>query len=158
MEFTYQHYTLDFFGPLVFVGILIALGIAIHFASPIEKKKVRIVEIIFCIFIVVFVFSRLILPLINCGFSLLGDKDSEPIEYTGTIEETKEVSRLLFPFNKTYGAGVEVVIDGETFKCYQCITDLANVGDHVKITYLPRSRLILSIYVETGDTSSFPNE
>lgn len=155
MEFAYKEYMIVFWVPIIIVTLLTLGGLILHFVGPIKKVKTNIAEKIFYTLIVITVSCKLIIPLFNGGFYLLTERNIEPELWEGNVENVVELSDFIFPYDKEYGPGIKIVIDGKAFKCYEIITDYVSIGDKVKITYLPRSKLILSIYrtAETGDGS-----
>lgn len=155
MEFAYKEYMIAFWQPIIIVTLLALGGLILHFVGPIKKVKTNIAEKIFYTLVLVTFGCKLIIPLFNGGFYLLTERNVEPELWEGNVENVVEFNDFIFPYDIEYGDGIEIVIDGKAFKCYEIITDYVSIGDKVKITYLPRSNLILSIYrtAETGDGS-----
>lgn len=89
------------------------------------------------------------LSLTNGGIHLLTEKEGEVIEVSGTIEKFTYPSKRVPTFKGKYADsslpfGVDISIDGETY--FMPYIEGFDVGEEVVITYLPKSKVVLSIY------------
>lgn len=128
------------------------VGIVVFVCLIILKKKKEI-----CIALVALLLSIIFLPfnnrndiinLQNGGIYLIEEKEDDAISKTGIIENIVEPSER-FPqfkgyYEGKYKYGADITISGEVYLAI----DSGNfeLGDRVTITYLPKSRVILSIY------------
>lgn len=84
--------------------------------------------------------------LLHGGISILTEKESDAVVQTGVIEQVDEGSLPAIPTYRLSGkttAGYSLTIDGEAYR----VMDAGDLkpGDRVQLTYLPKSRFVLSI-------------
>ena len=109
----------------------------------IEKYIINIVLMIFSVFFI----SINISPLISGGMYLFSEKETDAIYTEGKIESIEQLNQYSSPKYQTdYGTtyGIKVNISGNI---YNIITiGKFEIGDSVKIKYLPKSKFILEMY------------
>lgn len=86
--------------------------------------------------------------LLHGGIHLIYERESDAVEFQGNILEINELGRYSFPeLESEYGHGdkngIQILIDG--VECTAIARGELAVGDNVTISYLPRSRYVLSI-------------
>lgn len=84
--------------------------------------------------------------LLHGGIRILTEKEADAAAETGVIEQVDERSLPAIPTYRLPGkttAGYTLTIDGETYR----VMDAGDLkpGDRVRLTYLPKSRFVLSI-------------
>ena len=84
--------------------------------------------------------------LLHGGIRILTEKEADAAARTGVIEQVDERSLPAIPTYRLSGkttAGYTLTIDGETYR----VMDAGDLkpGDRVRVTYLPKSRFVLSI-------------
>lgn len=156
MVFEYDAYwrnlcSVPVFG-IVWSVIILLVGIIVLAYFAISKKKEKMVITLVTLLLAI-VFLPLnnrndIINLQNGGIYLLEEKEDAAITGTGTIENIVEPSELFPQFkgyhNGKYKYGADITIDGKIYLAID--SGDFDVGDRVIITYLPKSRVILSIY------------
>ena len=131
---------------MTLVVLLCALTIVLYRA--IKKKgtfKKDIVWIMIFLIINVSSFQNKIVELKSGGIYLLDETIEDAISKTGKIEDICAPSNRAFHFKGTNVNGAaDITINGEIY----LIEEVGNfgVGDTVTITYLPKSKVVLSIY------------
>ena len=151
MQFDYsQYYKVLTIGSLFYmvfflVFILIIMfssfkknGQTVTFKNVIRFLKTHILVILFSLFIII--------PSFKHGIHLFTEKEQDAIGDMGTITKiTRTYGNNKFTYEDNHSAfSSYVYIDGE--KYYIMYIGDFNVGDEVEFEYLPKSKVILSIY------------
>ena len=151
MQFDYsQYYKVLTIGSLFYmvfflVFILIIMfssfkknGQTVTFKNVIRFLKTHILVILFSLFIII--------PSFKHGIHLFTEKEQDAIGDIGTITKiTRTYGNNKFTYEDNHSAfSSYVYIDGE--KYYIMYIGDFNVGDEVEFEYLPKSKVILSIY------------
>ena len=149
MRFDYNQYFKILFtaSVCIMVSAIVAITIAtvvfvkthktIQFDSKLMGFIVQIIMLFFLFSIAVFPFKH--------GFHLVEEKESDKIEYSGVITNITRTygQNKYFYENKNVFASY-VYIDNEQYYIMY-IGDL-EIGNEVKFEYLPKSKVILTIY------------
>ena len=151
MSFDYEAYWRSNFAVPVFVLLFFILWIIPLIKSfvskvvkhePLTKESIIMLFIGVCFTFVMFSFS--INSLKNGGIYLINEKESDATTETYIIEKIDEPSKLYPYFKYDHKYGSDITINGETYFAVE--TGDFKEGDLVTITYLPKSKVILSIY------------
>jgi len=153
MFFEYRDYLITTFVlPILAVIVSIFVIVLIVYYCLFKIKIISMENILKLIFVIV-VSACLFVPccvsLANGGIYLLRERENDAEVITGTIESVCEPSKRVPTYkgdvqqtDKTVH-GADIVIDGKEYLSGSCVG--FKEGDCVSITYLPRSRFILSI-------------
>jgi len=162
MEFSYfQYYRGCFVLPIIllvcFFGYLLVLStetlitICKHHSMVFSKE--RIISIVLLVIMVLFFCSMNIGHLYNGGIYLYRENETSKIETLGTIENIEYMNQFQFPsklaseYKTDEVNGVCFTIDGTQYRAIA--KGALDVGDDVRVVFLPNSRYILSIH-QTG--------
>ena len=138
---------------LSFIAILLTIDICIKVKKNQATKNEVIKYLVLCFGFCLMLAPTNIRTLSNGGILLLNENENDATTYTGVIEKIYEPSELYHDFKSTYHFedgtsirqfGADITIDGKMYFAV-CAGDF-KVGDTVTITYLPKSKVILSIY------------
>lgn len=80
----------------------------------------------------------------NGGIHLVNERESDAVTQTFVIEKIYEPSKEYPNFKYDHKYGADIFIDGEMY--FMAEAGDFKAGDLVTITYLPKSKVILSIY------------
>lgn len=159
MSFDYNVYWRSNFAVPTFVllfFLLCTIPLIKSFVSKVVKRepltKESIIMLFMCVCFTFLIFSFSINSLKNGGIYLANEKESDAITQTCIIEEISEPSRLYPYFKYDHKYGSDITISGETY--FAAETGNFKKGDSVIITYLPKSKVILSIYHEEKTQSN----
>jgi hypothetical protein len=143
-------------GILVFV-IVIAILLTIDICIKVKKKKATKNEVlkyvVLCLDFCLCFVPMNVQTLTNGGAYLLRESENDAKTQTGVIEKIYEPSELYPNFKSSYHFedgtsiqqfGADITINGEMY--FAVFAGDFKVGDTVTITYLPKSKVILSIY------------
>lgn len=151
MQFDYsQYYKVLTIGSLFYIVFFLVFILIIMFSSfkkngqtvtlknVIRFLKTHILVILFSLFIII--------PSFKHGIHLFTEKEQDAIGDVGTITKiTRTYGNNKFTYEDKHSAfSSYVYIDGE--KYYIMYIGDFNVGDEVEFEYLPKSKIILSIY------------
>lgn len=150
MEFSYNEYYKILFIASLFIFLLVVILLIINsivfFVKNKQQKERKFVSYILSILVCIFLFSIAYFPMKH-GIHLVGEKEGDKIESIGKItgfEKTYGNNKYVYNGENTFA--YYILIDGE--KYYIMCADELNIGDEVTFEYLPKSRIILSIYVK----------
>lgn len=138
---------------LSFFAILLTIDICIKVKNNKATKNEVIKYLVLCFGFCLMLAPTNIRTLSNGGILLLNENENDATTYTGVIEKIYEPSELYHDFKAAYDFGdgdstlqfgADITIDGKMYFAV-CAGDF-KVGDTVTITYLPKSKVILSIY------------
>lgn len=132
--------------------VCIFLDGLIHFVKLIKanNQTKRDLLIFLLSFLMIFIFwGQSFGVLLNGGMYLFFENSGDAVCVEGEITEIEDLSQSKFPKMKTkYGYdnknGVMITVNG--VKCQAPTRGKFEVGDTVKVYYLPRSRYVLSIF------------
>ena len=157
MEFELNGYfTHCFVKPIfgIFVVFLFAIAIAIGFCQ-FHKGKTEIEKVVIsCIIFVCFAAMSIpgeIKSLTNGGIYLYSEKEDDAITITGKIELIEAPSKKYPDIKDNHRYGTDITIDGETYTAIE--SGGFKEGDVVTITCLPKSKVILSIYIADSNSN-----
>ena len=119
-----------------------SLGSKLIKKEPITQESV--IMIFMSIGIVYGMFSFSINTFRNGGIYLINEKEDDAITQTYIIDEISEPSELYPYFKHNHKFGADITMDGEIYFAVEA-GDF-KPGDTVTVTYLPKSKVILSIY------------
>lgn len=151
MSFDYEAYWQSNFAVPAFVLLFFifwAIPLIKSFVSKVMKHESLTKEFKTMLFIGVcfafVMFSFSINSLKNGGIYLMYEKEDDTITETYVIDKINEPSELYpyFKYNHKYGA--DITMNGEIYFAVEAGN--FKEGDQVTITYLPKSKVILSIY------------
>lgn len=132
----------------IFIVFLFAIALVIGFCQS-HKWKIEIEKLIIsCIIFGCFVAMSLpgeIRSLTNGGIYLCSEKEDDAISLTGTIELIETPSKKYPDIKDNHRYGADITIDGDTYTAIE--SGGFKEGDVVTITCLPKSKVILSIYI-----------
>ena len=141
----------------IFVVLIFAIALVIGFCQ-LYKGKIEIDKVIIsCIIFGCFVAMSLpgeIKSLTNGGIYLYSEKEDAAIILTGTIELIETPSKKYPDIKDNHRYGADINIDGETYTAIE--SGEFKEGDVVTITYLPKSKVILSIYIVDSSANDNP--
>lgn len=133
---------------IVWFSLLLLIQIVFLIYVVVNKKMDIIKQLVFVLLFIItgFLCTRdSITDLKNGGIYLLEEKENDAIIETGIIESITEPSKLHPNFKSTRkNGGADIIINGEIYLAVD--SGDFDVGDRVTITYLPKSKVILSIY------------
>ena len=152
MELLYEDYwNATFVIPasiIAFMSVLLLLAI-VGLIKEIKKKRPGswiVGSLISVIMPVAFIYLELI-PIINGGFWLLSETETDAVTKVGVIESVCEPSEVIsIKSNHRYGA--DIVIDGERY--FAITAGEFKEGDVVEVKYLPQSCFVLGISYSDG--------
>ncbi len=130
--------------------LLVGIIAFICFIKLKKKKEIVITLVAVLLWIISLPFYNRndIINLQNGGIYLLEEKEDDVISKTGIIENIVEPSEMFPQFkgyhDGKYKYGADITIGGEVYLAID--SGDFEVGDRVTITYLPKSKVILSIY------------
>ena len=149
-------YNLYYRGCLIVPCVLIIFVVVVLVAAmvPFIKKLFLhtvkpndVVKLILLLLVCVILSFGKISILANGGLQLLNESESDAIILEGEIQEVVEIGGYFFPnFGSKYDEasnGFNLTINGT--KCTMPIKGEFDVGDDVRVSYLPRSGYVLSI-------------
>ena len=102
------------------------------------------IEFMFAIVAVTLVLLPQFFFLYNGGLSLLSENEADALVAYGAVTQIIEPSEKYHGVKVSHKYGADIYINGEYFFAITC--DGLNEGTKVKVTYLPTSHFILSIY------------
>lgn len=163
MTFNYEYYKKEactypivliiFFG-IIFIVCFINTLIAFFNKKVTIANKLKLIFVFFLAlsitsFSMIYSIGRL-----NYGKYLINETQDDALEFNGTIEKIEEVKNPLahtykyapIEFNKDKMNAHLMTISGKTF--YFMIKWNLEVGDKVKIIYLPKSTMVLEVAIE----------
>lgn len=115
----------------------------------------KLVHIVLALLVCCFFFILNIGRLFHGGFYLVAEREHDAVKMQGTISDINDLNRFSFPelknvYKDGQTNGAQLIINGIT--CIAISSGDLEVGDFVTVTYLPRSKYILSIEKEIGVT------
>lgn len=115
----------------------------------------KLVHIVLALLVCGFFFLLNIGRLFHGGFYLVAERENDAVIMQGAISDINDLNRFSFPelknvYRDGQPNGAQLVINGIT--CIAISSGDLEVGDFVTVTYLPRSKYILSIEKEIGVT------
>ena len=151
MSFDYNAYFRSNFAvPIVVLlfFLLCTIPLIKSFVSQVVKREPFTKELMTMLFMIVcfafLIFSFSVNSLKNGGIYLANEKERDATTKICIIEEINEPSKLYPYFKHDHKYGADITVNGETYFAIE--SGEFKVGDKVTITYLPKSRVILSIY------------
>lgn len=154
MTFDY-HYFLNYllYGALagLFIGIFLFVFSLYHFRSNIRNYQNRTVSYFVIILILIFSIYVLYASSVNLrlGINLLFEDKTAIVEQTGRIENIEEMKSIYVQYNEDGKITCQLVtIDGKNY-LFISSGDL-EIGDYVRVGYLPKSRIVLEWEHLTG--------
>jgi len=154
MTFDY-HYFLNYllYGALagLFIGIFLFVFSLYHVRSNLRDRHNRTAS--YFVIMLVFLISiyALYASLVNLRFgaNLLFEDETMIVEQTGRIEHIKEMKLIYVQYNDDGKSTCQLVtIDGKNY-LFASIGDL-EIGNYVRVDYLPKSRIVLEWEHLTG--------
>lgn len=112
-----------------------------------DSTKLVSVTLVICISLFFLVIN--VGRLVNGGWALLRETESDAITFTGRVESIEPLNVVSFPrqlecdTNNNDSYGVRMVIGG--MECTVITNGSFSIGDNVLITYLPQSKFVLSM-------------
>ena len=168
MQFDYYWYHRAAFKVAIPIIVFMSVWLTIAFVGFIKQAiahKLEAKGVFICIFGLVFGSFTFCMHggcLINGGIYLIYEKEVDAIEIQGEILGIDELSEFSFPrtLSREYGygeaTGVQITINDSQCSAPGIVVSTLDlkVGDYVKVTYLPKSGYVLSIYkIEDASTS-----
>ena len=154
MKFSYDEYfNMLFIGAIcimlfALVAIVIDIIIIIVKRSTFVKFDKKIAGYITSFILSLFLFSLGLAPFKH-GMYLLNEKETDKISCSGEVHSFEKTYGLnKYTYNGENSFAYYISIDGE--KYYIMHTGDIEVGDKVEFEYLPKSKIILSIYQKTN--------
>ena len=159
-EFAYDsYYTINFEFPLTAIIFCSVLSISYVVSLPQKIKHQQlttkgVISGLLFLAVAVYLITLNVQVLARGGIYLCSEKESDAVVMQGIVEKIEECDNS---YNQKYGRGstnngstsfgVKIFIEGN---CYYSITS-GNLqpGDDAIITYLPKSRFVLKISVDT---------
>ena len=142
MEFEYDAYWIrTFIFPLCIT--IFGLSIAGRALYGCWKYKVWRMKYIYGLFVIGMSLTAPCESLINGGIYLPIEKECDAIEFDGVVQNICEPSKRHPTFSWDKAHGVDIVIDDKQF--FMVYKGDIEFGDHVQISYLPKSHFIMRI-------------
>ena len=147
MTFEYQYFkNYLLYGALVglFLGIFLFVFALYHFRSNIRNSQNRTVSYFVIVLILIFSIYVLYASSVNLrfGINLLFEDETAIVEQTGRIENIEEMKLIYVQYNEDGKITCQLVtIDGKNY-LFISTGDL-EIGDYVRVDYLPKSRIVL---------------
>lgn len=129
---------------VIIATILIIISTSVKINQKRATKDEALTSFVICMGICLCFIPMNVRTLSNGGVYLLNESKNDVVSQTGVIEKIYEPSKEYPNFKYDHKYGADIFIDGEMY--FMAEAGDFKAGDLVTITYLPKSKVVLSIY------------
>ena len=153
MKFNYDEYFIMLFIGAICIMLVALVAFVIDIVIIVKERAFikfdkKTVGYITSFILLLFFFSLVFVPFKH-GMYLLNEKETDKISCSGEVHSFEKTYGLnKYMYNGENSFAYYISIDGE--KYYIMHTGDIEVGDKVEFEYLPKSKIILSIYPKTN--------